>query len=194
MNDNAWIRTYTGRKFHVLDPHVEDVDITDIAHALSMQVRFVGHVRSFYSVAEHSVRVSFNCGEKDALYGLLHDASEAYIGDMSAPLKHQTEMSRFRTTERHIMAVVAEKFGLDPKEPASVKTADRRMLLTEARDLGLDVTGWYTEHQPFPEKIVPWEPARAEFEFLYRFQSLTRGLPPISQADGWVDQEADVHG
>jgi 5'-deoxynucleotidase YfbR-like HD superfamily hydrolase len=192
VNDNAWIRTFTGRQFFVLEPRVEDVCIEDIAHALSMQCRFVGHVDKFYSVAEHSVRVSFNCGDQ-ALYGLLHDASEAYIGDMSAPLKHQTEMSRFRTTERHIMTVVAEKFGLDPKEPASVKTADRRMLLTEARDLGLDVTGWYTEHQPFPETIIPWSPSRAEFEFLYRFKQLTEPYH-APQADGWVDQEADVHG
>lgn len=194
MSD-AWITTFTGRRFYVLDPRVEDICIEDIAHALSMQCRFTGHVKSFYSVAEHSVRVSWACDPQDALWGLLHDASEAYIGDMSAPLKHTPEMSRFRTTERHIMLAVVQKFGLEPKEPAGVKTADRRMLLTEARDLGLDVTGWYTEHQPFPDFIAPWSPQRAELEFVKRFRALThKTYLPLSQADGYVDHEADVHG
>lgn len=174
--DNAWIRTVSGRRFYVLEPRAEDVCIEDIAHALSLQCRFVGHARSFYSVAQHCVLVSRYCNPQDALWGLCHDSSEAFIGDMSAPLKHQPEMSKFRTVEKHIMAVIAKKFGLDPKEPTGVKDADRRMLLTEARDLGLDVTGWYTEHQPFPETVVPWCAELAEKAFLCRFLELTESL------------------
>src|SRR5208282_6622849 len=101
-NDRAWIRTFSGGRFYVLEPRVEDVRIEDIAHALSMQCRFTGHVREFYSVAEHSVWVSRYSHREDALWGLLHDASESYIGDMSTPLKLQPEMSRFRTTEKRI--------------------------------------------------------------------------------------------
>lgn len=191
-NDTAWIRTFSGGRFYVLEPRAEDVRIEDIAHALSMQCRFTGHSNRFYSVAEHSVWVSRRCDPADALWGLLHDASEAYIGDMSAPLKHQPEMSRFRTTEKRIMAAVAEKFGLAAKEPDSVRTADRRMLLTEARDLGLDVGDWYAGYAPFPSPVFCLIPQSAEALFLERFRELTSSAVP--QADGcWIDEEADVH-
>src|ERR1700683_336889 len=99
----AWIVTFSGRRFYVLDPRPSDVRIEDIAHSLSLQCRFNGHVKNFYSVAQHSVLVSERCDPADALYGLLHDASEAYIGDMSAPLKHTDEMTAFRDAERHVM-------------------------------------------------------------------------------------------
>src|SRR5271165_7548492 len=82
-----WIQTYTGRVMYPLDPRPEEINIIDIAHALSNLCRFTGHVRTFYSVAEHSVRVSQHCDPKDALWGLLHDASEAYLADMSRPMK-----------------------------------------------------------------------------------------------------------
>ena len=168
----AWITTFTGRRFYVLDPRAEDVCIEDIAHSLSLQCRFNGHTRSFYSVAQHSVLVSELCAPADAPYGLLHDASEAYIGDMSAPLKHTDEMQSFRDTERHVMNAIGDHFWLPFKEPASVRTADRRILLTEARDLGMDVTGWYKGYEPYDEKITPWPPRVAEENFLRRFNAL----------------------
>lgn len=174
MCSEAWITTFTGRRFYVLDPRPQDVAIEDIAHALSLQCRFTGHVRQFYSVAEHCVRVSDACLEH-ALWALLHDASEAYIGDMSAPLKHTPEMSRYRTTEKRIRSVIAECFGLVLPEPPEVKIADRRMLLTEARDLGICVDGWYTEQTSFEKVIRPWPPAMAEAAFLARFKELTVG-------------------
>src|SRR5689334_14267678 len=86
-----WIRTYTGRKFYLFDSGPEDVEIEDIAHALSMQCRYNGHVQRFYSVAEHSCYVSaivaaeMGNAKYDinvALWALLHDASEAYLGDV----------------------------------------------------------------------------------------------------------------
>lgn len=70
-----WIATFTGGVFFPLAPRVEDVRISDIAHALSMLCRFAGHTRGFYSVAQHSVLVSRLCSQQDALWGLLHDAS-----------------------------------------------------------------------------------------------------------------------
>lgn len=193
---NAWIRTFSGRQFHVLTPAPAEVCIEDIAHSLSMQCRFVGHVSSFYSVAEHSVRVSHKCSQHP-LYALLHDSGEAFLGDLSAPLKHQPEMAEYRGAEKRVMAAVCEKFGLPLDEPQEVKDADRRMLLTEARDLGLDVTGWYTEFSPFEEKITPWSPARAEREFLDRYAELTGDRVMahenfrLSQADGFVEE---AHG
>src|SRR5690242_11754504 len=82
-----WMQTYTGRRFWPLDPRVDDIDIGDIAHHLSLVCRFAGACREFYSVAQHCVGVSYVCDPKDALWGLLHDAAEAYVGDMVRPLK-----------------------------------------------------------------------------------------------------------
>lgn len=174
-SNGAWITTFSGRRFYVLDPRPQDVCIEDIAHALALQCRFTGHIRKFYSVAQHCVLVSRFCPQEFALWGLLHDASEAYIGDMSAPLKHTPEMSRFRTTEQHIMLAIAEHFGLGLVEPPAVKQVDRRLCLTEARDLLGSTKDWQDASEPYAEAIVPWTPAFAERAFLCRFQELTSG-------------------
>jgi hypothetical protein len=79
------ITTFSGVLFRPLLPNPDDIRIADIAHALSQQYRFAGHTRTFYSVAEHSVRVSLLCRPDDALWGLLHDASEAFLTDVPAP-------------------------------------------------------------------------------------------------------------
>src|SRR5262245_27549306 len=105
-----WMQTISGRKFWPLDPRPEEVCIEDIGHALSLVCRFGGHCHTFYSVAEHSVRVSLLAEDMAkssahwtdenirmiALSGLLHDAAEAYIGDMVRPLKRQPQMVSFR--------------------------------------------------------------------------------------------------
>ena len=72
----SYIETVSGRKFYFLNPNPEDIDIEDIAHALSMQCRFTGHTKWFYSVAEHAIWVSYLVPVHLALEGLLHDASE----------------------------------------------------------------------------------------------------------------------
>jgi uncharacterized protein len=176
-NSGAWIETFTGRRFYVLDPRAQDVSIDDIAHALSMICRFTGHVREFYSVAEHSVRTSYACLPEDALWGLLHDASEAYVSDMSRPLKHTPEMLHYREAEHRIMNVIADHFGLDHQEPASVKLADSRLLLTEKRDLmpaSPKWTGWgLGELRPLERNIHPMVCSEAEFSFRRRFKELT---------------------
>jgi hypothetical protein len=73
--ESEWITTYTGGKFYPFDPRIEDVNIYDISHALSQQCRFSGHCNVHYNVAQHCVFVSSLCDQKDALWGLLHDAS-----------------------------------------------------------------------------------------------------------------------
>jgi 5'-nucleotidase len=176
--ETAWITTFSGNKFHILDPRPEEVLIEDIAHALSLLTRFTGHVRRFYSVAQHSVIVSGTCLREDALAGLLHDASEAYLADLNSPLKHSPEMARYRTAEKRLQTVIYERFGLPPKEPASVKFADRRMVVTEARDLlpggGKDWVG-FEDVTPLFTHIVPWNPELAEAAFLQRFNELYKG-------------------
>jgi hypothetical protein len=176
--ERSTIRTFTGRTIDVLNPDPNDIDIVDIAHALSMQCRFNGHIRKFYSVAEHSVRISLKCSLADRMWGLLHDAGEAYIGDMVSPLKHQPEMARFRAIEEKFTDAITTHFGLPPKEPIAVKLLDKRMFLTEARDLRLMTTpgNWYPECCPFDETIWPWSAQEAETSFLYRFEDMAKEL------------------
>lgn len=150
MSDRTqdWLRTYTGKQFHLFDPRAEDICIEDIAHALSLICRYTGHVQRFYSVAEHSVLVCGVVGSRlrdqgivgeRALgivkWALLHDAAEAYVGDMARPLKHQPEMALFRETEARIMEVISAKFGLVGGEPTIVRAVDTEIIGTEARGL-----------------------------------------------------------
>src|SRR4051812_30250690 len=80
-----WMQTFTGRQFWPVDPRADEIAIEDIARALAMTCRFGGHVRFHYSVAQHSFLVSLVCSPEHALWGLLHDASEAYLGDVVWP-------------------------------------------------------------------------------------------------------------
>lgn len=90
MNERKgdWIQTYTGRQFWPLDPKPEEVCIEDIAHALSQQCRYAGHTIRFYSVAQHSVEIALRVPRAAALWGLLHDAAEAYLVDLPRPVKY----------------------------------------------------------------------------------------------------------
>ena len=130
-----WIQTNSGVAFWPLDPRPEEIRIEDIAHALAHQCRFSGHTREFYSVAEHSVRVSLMCDPRDALWGLLHDASEAYLQDVARPIKQLPAMAEYRNAEERLQKVIGLKFGLHRQQPDSVSIADKIMLGIEARDL-----------------------------------------------------------
>ena len=95
--------TYTGKHVHSLSPHPEEIDIDDVAHSLSQMCRFLGHTDGFYSVGQHSVLVSELVPAQDALWGLLHDASEAYLCDLPAPIKRDPEMGIYRIAEDRLM-------------------------------------------------------------------------------------------
>ena len=172
-----WLQTYSGGQFFPLDPRPEEIDIRDIAHSLSLICRFNGHCRSFYSVAEHSIRASFLVPPEDAPYALLHDAVEVYTGDIITPIKNQllysapgdTRQMSFRKREHEILAVVLRRFGLKETLPDSVKKADLIMLATEFRDIMVE-----SENppplieQPLSGKIEPWSPESAEMHFLFK--------------------------
>jgi len=166
-----WILTHTGKKFHPLDPDPDLIDIEDIAHSLSLLCRFNGHSHQFYSVAEHSVRLSHVVPAEDALWGLLHDAGEAYFSDLPRPIKNQ--FPRFRELEDALLEVIMERFELPAHMPASVKKADDILLITELRDvmpvspveISMDVT-------PLNEIIAPWSAGDAKRAFLSRFKDL----------------------
>jgi len=170
----TWIQTYTGRAWHFLTPGMEEVVcLEDIAHALSMQARFNGHTAEFYSVAQHSVLVSQCVGPANTLWGLLHDAAEAYVGDMVSPLKH-TEVGRlFEAVELHTLKAIAKWAGLRLPIPNEVREVDRRMLATEAQQLFQEAAPekWKLNARPYPHlEIVCWSPNEAEEEFIRAFE------------------------
>jgi len=170
---DGWIQTYTGEQFWPLDPKPEHIRIEDIAHALSMLCRYNGHCLEFYSVAQHCVLMSHEVAPEHALWALLHDAAEAYLGDMPRPLKHQDEMVQFRLAEVGIMRAVREKFGLD-HEPEEIHEADNRMIATEKRDIMAESKGEWLDHgAPYVTRIESWPPVVAEMRFLDRFRELT---------------------
>ncbi len=181
MND-CWIETYTGLKFDLLEPRAEMVCVEDIAHALARQCRFLGHVKQFCSVAEHSVNVSWACDERDALAGLLHDASEAYIGDLVRPLKHGSPLGPiYCEIEQRIDRVIAERFGISNLKPESVVRADNEALLAERVQLKHGIlweeaameTWGIGREGALDLKIYCWPPPEAEGMFLRRYYELT---------------------
>lgn len=174
----GWTNTFTGIRFWPIDPRPEEVVIEDIAHGLSLMNRYNGQTPRPYSVAQHSVLVSEECNPEDAFWGLMHDASEAYIADIVAPAK--SFMPEYQKIERRLMDVICRKFWMNPEQPASVSVADKRVLATEIRDIFLDNRErfWKVPALPVDKKIkiLSWQ--QAEQKFLARF----RKLWPIHQA------------
>jgi hypothetical protein len=177
-NNETWIQTYSGRRFNPLNPNPDAIVIQDIAHSLSMQCRFTGHSRKFYSVAQHCVLVSYICDSQDALWGLLHDASEAYCVDVPRPLKRSGKMEGYREIENNMQAAVCKRFGLPAEEPVSVKKADTILLATEARDLMSPLhPNWVQPVEPLPFKIDAWDHDKAKDMFMKRFFEVS-GMDP----------------
>jgi len=169
------IAIYSGEIFDLENPHLSEFTIVDVAHALSHICRFTGHCNRFYSVAQHSVYVSRLCSPENRLYGLLHDAPEAFIGDVSSPLKRM--LPDYRTIEAKVTKAVNERFGLPDVEPPEVKVADLRMLATERLALinsPLDEDKWAFlktfELAPFP--VEPMNSAEAKLFFLQEYIKL----------------------
>jgi uncharacterized protein len=125
----SWMQTFTGRTFYPLAPRSEDIDPIDIAHALGLLCRYGGHVKRFYSVAEHCVLLSHVVKPENALHALLHDATEAYVGDMVRPLKQS--MPNFQAIEYGVWIAIADFFEIDRQIPDEVMEADTRILLNE---------------------------------------------------------------
>lgn len=169
------LTTYSGRTINVLQPDPDDILIEDIAHALGMQCRYNGHTRKFYSVAEHCLHVAKTTG----LDGLMHDAAEAYLGDIHGMLKRV--LPDYLEVEARFERVLYAKFGLVYPMPANVHTADKNMLIYEMAALFPPASVW----THFPEAhvralladenapiITGWGPNVAEQLFLVAFYEL----------------------
>jgi hypothetical protein len=168
------ILTRSGSYFDFSSPETSRIDIDTIAHSLAHICRFTGHTSSFYSVAQHSVLVSHLVPAEHALAGLLHDASEAYVGDVASPLK--SLLPDYRAIERRVEVAVLTRFGLSADLPACVRHADLQALATESRDLmpPHDATPWACIQgiPPHPNNIVPMQSYIARKLFLARFHEI----------------------
>jgi uncharacterized protein len=176
----AVIRTFTGKMVDLLDPKPEAIDIRDIAHALAQINRFTGHTRTPYSVAEHCVIGSETIRGELALDFLLHDATEAYLGDVSGPLK-RVMGGQYAWLEQDWARAVATRFDLDPGEGDSaqyeVERIDKLML-----DCELDVLMGLRMPLARRQRLAPesWNVMRAlenrtghaESRFLARYDEL----------------------
>ena len=155
------IRTYTGKVFDlkILDP--DSICIEDIAHGLANTARFAGQLPKFYSVAQHSFHVSLSASKENALAALLHDASEAYLGDMPSPFKKL--LPDFKEYEDRLMNVIAQKFGFEYPLNSEIKKIDNDYLHIE----------WNALVEKIQPAFIIYSPEEAEKQFLLMFKFLT---------------------
>ena len=177
------IITHSGKYFDLANPDPAMVDIEDIAYALGQLRRFTGHAN--YTIAEHSLWVSYVVPPQYALEGLMHDAAEAYVGDISAPLKGL--VPGFKAVEQRIERAVADRFKLqildDPEIKRAVKVADLRAVAAEraalfpkdsrvwTSDIVVDVElppDVYLPRIPHVPKTIQWPGWQAQM-FLHRY-------------------------
>ena len=189
--------TFTGKAFYPRDPRPEDFCIEDIAHGLSFVCRFGGQCTYFYSVAQHSMLVATLVqragGTLDEMrWALLHDAPEAYLGDVVWPLKQAPEMAGYKTLEHEAERAMAEAFGLSWPMPGIVKHFDLVLLATEKRDImnrrpgdgplierqllanaEARLGGWSSARvEPHDERIMPLAASAAHKAFLAAWKDL----------------------
>jgi 5'-nucleotidase len=180
VQPGPFIQTVSGRRFNPLDPDPDEIDIGDIATALSNQCRFGGHCRVFYSVAQHSCLIADlveerGAGREAALWALLHDASEAYLLDLPHPIKHRSELGRlYAEAEGGLQEAICRRFGLPVQAPPIVKEIDRALLATERREVASVAWHWpeLDGFEPLDLTIEAWLPERAREEFLARYERL----------------------
>lgn len=174
-----WMMCQSGYRFWPYDPRPEDINLGDIAHALGMLCRYCGHVRKHYSVGQHSVLVSRVVHPQAALAGLLHDAAEAYLGDIISPVKRQ--LAEFKAIEDRVMDAVCERFSLNPSNKAlwtEVKRGDNMLLATEFRDVARQGVKVEDFAEPAMRDTIKsfWSPERAKALFLQRYEELVYGI------------------
>ncbi len=179
VEPGPFIQTLSGRRVNPLDAAPEDIDPVDIANSLANLCRFGGHSRGFYSVAQHSVIVCDLLEQRGAtpdelMAALLHDAAEAYLGDLPHPIKHRSELGAvFRAAEKQLEAVIVERFAL-PEASSRIKPLDRALLATERRIFSTISWEWpeLDGVEPLELVIEPWLPDRAREEFTRRYDHL----------------------
>jgi 5'-nucleotidase len=174
-----YLQTVSGRWVNPFDPDRDQLDAGDIARALANQCRFGGHSRRFYSVAQHSVIVSRLVEERggdaeDCFAALMHDATEAYLGDMPHPIKHRSPLgAAFKAAEGHLEQAIRERFAIRADVP-EIKRADRALLATERRAFSAETWRWpeLDGVEPLDLELTAWSPDEAAAAFAERFAEL----------------------
>ena len=173
MHPTTYISTFKGNRFFPSEPRIDGIDIEDIAHGLAYQCRFNGQTRAFYSVAQHSLMVASLLPQPLHRAALLHDAAEAYLGDMVKPLK--LLLPDFSRIEAGVTDLIAAAFGVDFSDHDRIKQADLVALATEKRDLmpnSAEPWSYLAGIAPLPESIDPWPPHVAKTAFLQAWRRL----------------------
>lgn len=175
------LRTLSGPWLDLDNPDLDQLCIFDIAHGLSNTCRFAGQCRSFYSVAEHCCHLhdqlhSWGFPAKDCMAALLHDAAEAYLHDVSSPLKRK--LPEYKALERRVQDLINTRYGV--VMPGVLKKYDVELFKREFSSLytvtEVDVR-WVGPLRTLADrKLRCWFPPRAKREFLYRFHKWTKGV------------------
>lgn len=174
--DYMWMQTGSNQELVFADDEWIVLPVDLIARALSNICRFTGHASRYYSVAEHSLHISYLVPQELALAALLHDASEAYVGDMSTALKRFMGIS-FKDVELKATKAVARGYGIplaDLQSPV-IKSFDKRILGDEAKLLMPPHAFWDAyekDHAPTGVDLQCWQPDEANRRFLARFAEL----------------------
>jgi hypothetical protein len=176
----AYIQLISGIRFNIEDPEEDTIRIQDIAHALGNICRFGGHAKKFYSVAQHCVYASYMTPGPHQMAALLHDATEAYLGDVVRPLKRL--LPDYERLEKNLAARIAHNFGLpiDAFEHEHVKHVDNMLQAYEAKEVCTNPSLVLSDLELFPDTGIRdfdpnfsfWEPAMARDRFLWRFHSI----------------------
>ena len=173
------VSTRSGRRVALLNPSPSQIAIGDIAHGLAHQCRFNGQTNKFYSVAQHSVLVASILPRELRLAGLLHDASEAYLGDIVQPLKEL--LPDYQAIEAKFCEVLGTRFDVDLQPNDAIKHADLVVLATERRDLmPMDTADWSSIAgiTPLIRTIKPLAPETAAAQFMDLFFKLINQPQP----------------
>ena len=168
------VSTKSGRRVSLLTPRPSQIVIGDIAHGLAHQCIFKGHTNKFYSVAQHSVLVASILPRELRLAGLLHDASEAYLGDVVQPLKDL--LPEYQSIEANFCEVLGARFSVNLQHNDAIRHADLVVLATERRDLmPMDTADWSSISgiTPLSRTIKPKSPEAASAQFMEMFFMLS---------------------
>ncbi len=168
---SPWIRTFTGKQFHLLSPKQDQIDIMDIAHSLSQLCRFTGHTRVPIYISQHCCTVCDQLPPHLQLVGLLHDSSESFLSDISSPAK--SLLPQYQEMEQRVEKAIAKRFGIQFPFGREVKQADMVALVSEMKWFMPRGRDWQNlPFTPLP-RYEAWDSKRAQREFLRRFRALS---------------------